>query len=177
MHNITKIKSATVYFCDSLSVDGYQYPNGDYALSITSASKALGYSKEWLGRSINRGGNTFKALRGIGFSGKSDEVATPSLGGDQVAKLISLDDFASLVIYAASKGKKEAIALNKAFVKMSLHDFFREEFGDRPLTIEEKRKNFYKTYADSLTREDWLQMDRIDVRIINEQLRFVCEAL
>lgn len=175
MSNISKVRSATVIFCDGISVDGYQLPNGEYAVSITSASEVLGYARNWLGRSISRGGSTFKALQGHGFSGSISEVVTPSLGGDQKAKLISLKDFNRIILFAASKGKTEAIALADALLNMSMTDFFRDQFGDRPLTIEEKRQNFYKAYADSLSREDWLEMDRIDVMVIDEQLRFVGE--
>lgn len=176
MSNIIKVKSATVRFCDGLSVDGYELPNGEYAVSITSASEVLGYAKNWLGRNITKGGNTFKALQGHGFSGQISEVVTPSLGGEQASKLISLKDFNRLILFAASKGKTEAIALADALLNMSMVDFFRSEFGYRPLTIEEKRTNFYKAYAASLTRTDWLEMDRIEVMVIDEQLRFVGEV-
>lgn len=173
MGNYSKVRTATVFFCDGLSVEGFQLPDGSFGVSITSASTVLGYSKEWLGRSISRGGNTFKALQGHGFSGNIEKVATPSIGGKQESKLISLKDFNRIILFAASKGKKEAIALADALLNMSMVDFFRNEFGERPLTIEEKRVNFYKAYADSLTRDDWLEMDRIDVKVIDDQLRFV----
>lgn len=175
MKDFSKIRSATVRFCDGLAVDGYELPDGSYWVSITSSSEVLGYSKEWLGRSIGRGGNTFKALQGHGFSGNVSEVATPSLGGNQKSKLISLRDFNRLILFAASKGKTEAIALADALLNMSMIDFFRDTFGQRQLSISEKRQQFYKDYAASLTREDWLEMDRIEVRTIEEQLAFVGE--
>ena len=175
MHDISKVRSATIRFCDGLSVDGYQMPDGSYAVSITSASEALGFAKNWLGRSIDRSGNTFKALQEKGFSGKTEQVVAPSLGGDQKAKLITLKDFNRVILFAASKGKDEALALADALLNMSMVDFFRNVFGDRPLTIDEKRQNFYRAYAESLSREDWLEMDRIDVMIIDNHLRFVGE--
>lgn len=176
MTDFSKIRSATVRFCDGLKVDGYELPDGSYWVSITSSSEILGYSKEWLGRSISRGGNTFKALQGRGFSGDVSEVTTPSLGGNQKSKLISLKDFNRLILFAASKGKTEAVALADALLNMSMVDFFRDTFGQRQLSIEEKRQQFYLDYAASLTRDNWLEMDRIDVKVIDDQLRFVGEG-
>jgi predicted RNA-binding protein YlqC (UPF0109 family) len=51
-------------------------PNGKFRVGITGASEVLGYSKEWLGRVLSRGGNTTQALRGLGFTEKIQEVAT-----------------------------------------------------------------------------------------------------
>ena len=153
-NSVAKIRTATVFFCDGLSVEGFQLPDGSFYVSITSASTILGYSKEWLGRAISRGGNTFKALQSKGFSGTIEKVATPSIGGVQESKLISLKDFNRIILFAASKGKKEAIALADALLNMSMVDFFRDQFGERPLTIDEKRTNFYKSFAESLTRND-----------------------
>ncbi|MDJ0577018.1 MAG: hypothetical protein QNJ65_17880 [Xenococcaceae cyanobacterium MO_234.B1] len=45
-------------------------PNGEYRVGLSSASKAIGYSEEWLRRVLNRSGTTAKALQGLGFSGK-----------------------------------------------------------------------------------------------------------
>ena len=62
-------------------------------------------------------------------------MATETRVGLRSVKLISLDDFNGLILYAASKGKKKALALNKALVDMSLRDFFRDAFGERLLTV------------------------------------------
>ena len=176
MTDFSKIRSATVRFCDGLAVDGFELPDGSYWVSITSSSEVLGYAKNWLGRNLSKGGNTFKALQGHGFSGYFSEVVTPSMGGDQKSKLISLKDFNRLILFAASKGKTEAVALADALLNMSMVDFFRETFGQRQLSIEEKRRQFYLDYSASLTRDDWLEMDRIEVKVINDQLRFVGES-
>ncbi|GFZ93607.1 hypothetical protein [Okeania sp. KiyG1] len=176
MNNPAKTKRAIVRFCPGIEVEAFQVPNGSYYVSITTASKAVGYNRNWLSRSTSRGGNTFKALHRVGFTDLFSEVVTPSKGGEQASKLISIDNFASIILYAASKGKKEAIALNMALTKMSLTDFFRDAFGEVPLTMEQKRIAFYKTYAESLSIEDWLAMDREDARIIQESLLFLSSS-
>ncbi|MGL5061723.1 MAG: hypothetical protein ACRC62_17280, partial [Microcoleus sp.] len=76
-------------------------------------------------------------------------------------KTISLEDFTYLTLFAATQGKAKAIAINKALIHMSYLDFFRDAFGDRPLSIEEKRELFYKTYAATI---NWLLEDREDTR-------------
>lgn len=155
---------ATVVFFDGLEVDGYRMPDGEFRVGLTGASQVLGYSREWLGRVLSRGGNTVKALQGIGFTEKVEEVATQSIqGGGTKARTISIDDFNRLIVYAVSDGKKAALALQLSLSKLSLNDFFRDAFGEVPLTIDEKRTLFYKTYAASISPADWRKMDRQDI--------------
>lgn len=155
---------ATVVFFDGLEVDGYRMPDGEFRVGLTGASQVLGYSREWLGRVLSRGGNTVKALRGIGFTEKVEEVATQSIqGGGTKARTISIDDFNRLIVYAVEDGKKAALALQLSLSKLSLNDFFRDAFGEVPLTIDEKRTLFYKTYAASISPADWRKMDREDI--------------
>ena len=45
-------------------------PNGEYRVGLSSASKALGYSEEWLRQALKRSEATAKALQGVGFGGK-----------------------------------------------------------------------------------------------------------
>ena len=155
---------ATVVFFDGLEVDGYRMPDGEFRVGLTGASKVLGYSPNWLGRILSRGGNTVKTLQGIGFTEKIQEVVTQSIqGGGLKAKTISIDDFNRLIVYAVSDGKKAALALQLSLSKLSLNDFFRDAFGEVPLTIDEKRTLFYKTYAASISPADWRKMDRQDI--------------
>ena len=155
---------ATVVFFDGLEVDGYRMPDGEFRVGLTGASKVLGYSPNWLGRVLSRGGNTVKILQGIGFTEKIQEVVTQSIqGGGLKAKTISIDDFNRLIVYSVSDGKKAALALQLSLSKLSLNDFFRDAFGEVPLTIDEKRALFYKTYAASISPADWRKMDRQDI--------------
>ena len=55
--------------------------NGEYRVGLSSASQALGFSKEWLGRSLKRNGNQIKALQSMSFEGKIKKLATESIKG------------------------------------------------------------------------------------------------
>ena len=162
--NPRKADRKTVEFIDDLSVDGYRMPDGEFRVGFTGASVALGYSKEWLGRALSRGGNTVKALQGLGFTEEIVQVATQSIrGGGTSPKTISLRDFNRLIAYAVSDGRKAALALQLALTELSLNDFFREAFGEAPLTIDEKRELFYKAYAATISPENWREMDRREI--------------
>jgi 2-polyprenyl-6-methoxyphenol hydroxylase-like FAD-dependent oxidoreductase len=153
-----------VPFFEGLEVEGYQMPNGNYRVGIEGASLVIGYARNWLGRALSRGGSTVKVLRGIGFTEEIEEVVAQSKqGNDVVAGTISLDDFNRLIVYAVSKGKRAALALQLSLTRVALNDFFRDAFGEPPLSIEEKRKLFYEAYAATISPEGWRQMDRKDI--------------
>lgn len=159
-----KAERRPVPFFEGLEVDGYRMPNGEFRVGITGASRVLGYSKEWLGRVLKRGGNTVKALRGLGFTEEIQKVATqPVRGGGSHSDTISLKDFNRLIVYAVSDGKKAALALQLSLTNISLNDFFRDAFDEPPLSIEEKRRLFYEAYASTISPEDWRTMDREDI--------------
>ncbi|MDY7015215.1 MAG: hypothetical protein SVX43_16785 [Cyanobacteriota bacterium] len=151
-------------FFDGLEVDGYRLPSGEFRVGMTGASTVLGYSREWLGRTLKRGGNTVKALRGLGFSEEIEQVATRSIrGGGSSAQTISLDDFNRLIVYAIGDRKKAALALQLSLSRVALIDFFRDAFDEPPLSIEEKRRLFYEAYAATISPDDWRNMDRQDI--------------
>ena len=164
MQEPIKAERQTVVFFDGLQVDGYRMPNGEFRVGITGSSYVLGYSREWLGRVLSRGGNTVKALRGLGFTEILQQVATePIRGGGSEAQTISLRDFNRLISYAVFDGKKAALALQLALTEVALNDFFVDAFGEPPLSIDEKRRLFYESYAATISPEDWRQMDREDI--------------
>jgi hypothetical protein len=162
---LIKAEKAIITFATGVELEAYRMPNGEFRAGLNSASLLVGYSKDWLGKGILRSDRTAKALQELGFSQQIEEVtATTNVSNFGVkAKTISLDDLSKVILYAAIQGKKEAIALQLSFTKISLNDFFRDAFNERPLTIEEKRHLFYKTYAASLTKQDWLHMDKQDI--------------
>lgn len=175
--SIIKAERATVRFFDGLSIDGYQMPDGEFRVSMTGASVLLGFSKEWLGRTISRGGNSVKAIQGMGFSRQTQKVATQSIrGGGENAQTVSLRDLNALILYAATKGKPQAIALQMALTDMALTDFFRDAFGLRALSIDEKRGKFYAAFAATLTVADWQAWDRDDAAMIDSHLQFLGEG-
>jgi hypothetical protein len=155
-----RAERSTVTFFDGLEVDGYRLPSGEFRVGIAGAGRVLGYGREWLGRVLDRGGNTLKALQGLGFTEEIQKVATNS---GRPPETISLRDFNRLISYAVFDGKKAALALQLALTDVALNDFFRDAFGEPPLSIEEKRALFYQAYAAAISPEEWRQMDREDI--------------
>ena len=164
--NNIRFERANVTFARGLSVDGYMMPDGEFRVGMAGASAILGFANNWLSRTTTRDGKALKALRSLGYRGYIIEGKVKNDRGATTASTISLDDFALLILYAATQAKSEAVALQIAITKMSLNDFFRDAFGRRPLTIEEKRQLFYRNYAATL---DWLEEDRADWKLISEQ--------
>lgn len=162
--SISRAQHKQVPFFEGLEVDGYQMPSGDFRVGIEGASRVLGYNRNWLGRALGRGGSTVKTLQGLGFTEKIEKVVAESIRGNDIeAGTISLEDFNRLIVYAVSRGKKAALALQLSLTRVALNDFFRDAFGEPPLSIAEKRQLFYETYAASISPEHWRQMDREDI--------------
>ena len=155
-----RAERATVTFFDGLEVDGYRMPSGEFRVGISGASIVLGYGREWLGRVLDRGGNTLKTLQGLGFTEETQKVATNS---GRPPETISLRDFNRLIAYAVFDQKKAALALQLALTEVALNDFFRDAFGEASLSIDEKRTLFYKAYAATISPEQWRQMDKEDI--------------
>ena len=162
---LTRAERETVRFFEGLEVDGYRMPNGEFRIGLAGASRVLGYGREWLADAVDtRSPRTAKALQGLGFSEEVAKVTAQSIQGNAYEdRTISLDDFNCCIIYGVQKNKKAAIALNRAFTKLALIDFFREAFEEPPLSIAEKRRLFYETYAASISPYDWRRMDREEI--------------
>jgi hypothetical protein len=153
-----------VRFFDGLEVEGYRMPNLEFRVGLSGASRVLGYDRDWLRDILQTNARTVKSLRGLGFSEQTQKVTAQSKHQNSFEDTtISLDDFNRLIVYATSKGKKAALALQLSFTKMALNDFFRDAFGEPPLSIDQKRQLFYETYAASISPEDWRRMDKQDI--------------
>lgn len=100
---------------------------------------------------MRRGGTALNALRGLGFTEQIEEVVRETVRGDRSVRTIGLRDFNRLIAYAVADGKKAALALGLALTEVALNDFFVDAFGEPPLTIEEKRRLFYETYAATIS--------------------------
>lgn len=160
MSDPIKAEHRIVTFFDGLGVEGYRMPSGEFRIGLASASRVIGYTDDWLRRSIRRSGRTVKDLRGLGFSEDIQKVAAQSSQGNLLDdSTISLRDFNRLIAYATYKGKKAALALQLSLTELSLTDFFREAFGEPPLSIEEKRRLFYEAYAATISPDDWRKME------------------
>ena len=162
MTNIIKFERATVQFTPNIAVDGYRTPSGEFRVGMAGASNALGFAPNWLSRVTTRDGKALKALQGMGFTGYQlqSSVARDGKSGASLVDTISLDDFCVLITYAVQQKKLEAIALNVAFLKIPVTDFFRDAFGVRQMTMDEKRRLFCEAFAKTV---NWLQEDRYDV--------------
>ena len=159
-----KAEHRLVPFFEGLEVDGYYTPSGEYRIGLESASRVLGYRRNWLGRVLNRSGSTFKTLQGIGFTAETLEVVAQSKQNNWLSSdTICLDDFNRTIVYAVSKGKKPALALQLSLTKVALTDFFIFAFGHKLLSIEDKRRIFYEEYAKTISPDHWRIMDRIDI--------------
>jgi hypothetical protein len=157
MTNIIRAERATIEFCDGLNVDGYRMPDGEFRVGITSASLVAGFAENYLRRLLDqKSGTRFKALQSTGFSQQIEKVVRASKTGDIEERTISLKDFVRFLQFS---DKPQAGAILTALVENSLNDFFRDAFGEKPLTIEDKRVAFYLTYAASI---NWLEEDKID---------------
>lgn len=115
MSDPIKAEHRIVTFFDGLGVEGYRMPSGEFRIGLASASRVIGYTDDWLRRSIRRSGRTVKDLRGLGFSEDIQKVAAQSSQGNLLDdSTISLRDFNRLIAYATYKGKKAALALQIA---------------------------------------------------------------
>lgn len=164
MEEPIRAERATVTFFEGLKVDGYRMPSGEFRVGITSASLVLGYPRNWLFRILNgESRNQLKALQGLGFTEQTVKIVTETQRGDREAQTINLRDFNRLIAYAVFDGQRAALALQLALTEVALNDFFRDAFGEPPLSIDDKRQIFYETYAATISPEQWRQMDREEI--------------
>lgn len=171
MDNTTRAERSTIKFCEGVEVDGYRMPNGDFRVGKVGASVAVGYAKNYLTEVEKKSPKQLKALRDAGFTGLEEFVELDHIrGGGTTASTLNLPDFRKLILFAASKGKPQAVALLNAILDTGLEDWFRLSFGQEQLTLEEKRERFYKSYAATI---NWLEEDRQEWRVIEEQEAFI----
>ena len=154
---------STVEFFDGFSVDGYEMPDGHFRVGITTASIVAGFAENYLRRMLGDTGTRSKALPIAGFSGETTTEVRLTKTGYREERTIDLRDFMKLLRHGDRQGHASAGAMIDALGEMSLIDFFRASFSKRPLTIDEKRDRFYKTYAASISPEMWRQMDREEI--------------
>jgi hypothetical protein len=158
-----RAERATVEFFDGLSVDGYRMPNGEFRVGITTASVVAGFAENYLRRLLSDGGTRLQPLLDNGFSGITFPQVRVTKTGEREERAITLKDFIRLLRYADKQGRQSAGAILDALSELSLIDFFRDAFGEPPLSIAEKRRLFYESYAQSINPENWRQMDREEI--------------
>lgn len=171
-NSIITFERAFVKLAGDLAVDGYRSPSGEFRVGMASASVAVGYEKNWIGRVTAQQNKTLEDLTRLGFKGLQVNGAVPGKTGLQPVKTISLDDFRVLIVYASSQGKKNAVALNLASVGTTLYNLFLIAFDNRVMTVQETTKYFSDDFIKNI---DWLGEDRDDSEAILDHLRFLGE--
>lgn len=123
------VKGTRVKLTESVSVKSYIFPSGEYRISLSDASEALGYSQGWLTRVLNPKNcesSTIKSLYKLGFSGKTvkGQIVQGMTGlknkfpsASYRVKTISIHDFVILVDYAVAQKKPLAIKLNQQLIQ------------------------------------------------------------
>lgn len=158
-----RAERAPVTFFDGLTVDGYRMPDGQFRVGITTASIVAGFAENYLRRLLLDGGTRLQPLLDNGFSGKTVPQVRGTKTGEREERTIDLKDFIRLLRYADKQDKPSAGAILDALSELSLLDFFRDAFGEPPLSIEEKRRLFYEAYAKSISPQDWQQMQKEEI--------------
>jgi hypothetical protein len=152
-----------VRFFDGLEVDGYRMPSGEFRVGISTASVVAGFAENYLRRAFREGGTRLQPLLDNGFSGQTVPQVRVTKTGEREERTINLKDFIRLLRFADKQDKASAGAILDALSELSLIDFFRDAFGENPASIDEKRRIFYKSYAASISPEDWRKMDKEDI--------------
>ena len=168
-YSIIKAIAKTVKFAESIEVDGFLLPDGEFRVGKKSASKTLGFQEDYLSRLPKKSVKQFKALLDEGYTDSPKTIEYDFGRGATRSETISLDDFTSFIFFAAMRGKKEAIAIQKAITRVGIEDWFRLTFNIERQSLEEKRALFYQDYAKTI---NWLNEDQIDWKLIEEQELF-----
>ena len=146
-----KAVNATIQLSDTLSIDGYMMPNGEFRAGAVSVSAVMGYKRNWLLEIEDKSPDKLKALPDKDYKGTSlIPVQRSGRGGSNKARTISLKDLTTLITVEALAGNKRAIALQAAFTLEGLDSRFRDAFGVQQRTPEEKRRFFGLTYEEFL---------------------------
>lgn len=149
----------TVELMGCLKIDTFQMPDGEFRIDLSSISTALGYASNWLSRITTRKGKAYKALLGKGFTEYQSEVRVTRSGksGASKALTVSVDDFLSVVHYAAEEQNPLAISYLAATAKRSTIDDIREAWGEEKLSLEERRRIYCDELAKSFTATEWAE--------------------
>jgi hypothetical protein len=153
MTESTKAVTAVIQLSDTLSIDGYMMPDGEFRAGIAGASILLGHGKDWFNRLASRGPKKLEALQSAGFTGRLEPVVISRESGTRGAsraQTINLKDLTTLITVEALAGNKRAIALQAAFTLEGLDSRFRDAFRVEQRTPEEKRQFFGLTYEEFL---------------------------
>lgn len=147
-----KAATAVIQLSDTLTLDGYMMPDGEFRAGIVGTSVLLGYQRDWFLVLPSRAPNKLKALQDSGFRYDPQTVLIQrrGRGGATKAQTISLRELTILVTFESLQGNKRAIALQAAFTLEGLDSRFRDAFGVQQRSPDEKRRFFGMTYEEFL---------------------------
>lgn len=170
-----KAKRATVAI-GSLSVDGFQMPDGSYRMSQTQAAECVGRPQRNAGRFLESKG--IKALRGEGYTPDSIEVdPSDQFRGQARFNALPPDVVSAYWLWEASKGNQQAIALCYALMAETLERRFDAAFGversegDREALLVQRLQ---RTEADLAALGEAYASDdlaRMEVEQLRQQIR------
>lgn len=125
-----KAKRATVAI-GPLSADGYQMPNGEYRMSLSSAAQAVGLTPRNAFDFLRS--KAAKRLLGEGYTDSVFEVelepSPDQARGQSRIQAISLTVVSKYWLWQAYRGNKQAFALVDALLQESLERRFDAAFG------------------------------------------------
>jgi hypothetical protein len=169
-----KAQRATVQI-GSLSVDGFQMPDGSYRMSIAGAAESVGLIRRNAFEFLRS--KAAKQLLGEGFTGSISEVEVESSQsqsrGQSRIQAIPLAVVSKYWLWQSYRGNKQAFALVDALLEESLERRFDEAFGverseaDRNTILAQRLE---RTEADlAALGEAYAEPDLL--RMENDQLR------
>lgn len=148
-----RVRHAIAQISNTLTVDAYQFPNGEIRVGVTSASVLVGYSKNYLARLPKASKKKLKALQKEGFSEvtKTGFVQHTENRGSEV-NTISVQDLVLWLVFEAKTGNKTALDLLGALSGESLEERIQYPFNIPQKTVGEKIESFDERLA-KISRE------------------------
>ncbi|QQE67453.1 hypothetical protein GFS31_41660 (plasmid) [Leptolyngbya sp. BL0902] len=171
-----KAQRATVQI-GSLSVDGFQMPDGSYRMSQTSAADAVGIGRQNVSDFLRS--KAIKALLGEGYTGQIFEVEvenTEQRRGQARINAIPIEVVIAYWHWQSHRGNKQALQLCIALATETLERRFDAAFGversesDRNLLLAQRLQQTES--ALSLLGEAYAEPDllRMEVEHLRQQL-------
>jgi hypothetical protein len=128
--NASRFEKANVSLPSNLGVEGYRSSDGEFRVSMSSVSIALGFSSDWLVQATTENGETFKSLQRLGYRDEPTEKLLYADTGKLLTYTISLHDFTVLIMWASLRGNQAAIDLQAKLVDHSMSGFIRDSLAE-----------------------------------------------
>jgi len=157
----------------TLSINGFQMPDGSYRMSQTQAAECVGKPQRNAGRFLESKG--IKALRGEGYTPDSIEVdPADQVRGQARFNALPPDVVSAYWLWEASKGNQQAITLCYALMAETLERRFDAAFGversedDRDALLTQRLQADLAALGEAYAEPDLLRME---VEQLRQQVR------